>query len=112
MALQHGNGTPMQQQQEMYTDEQKRDIERGMILLTIRRYLRFFVLICFVVALVINIIKSFSNDDSILIVFIACAVGAVAWYGILWLLTMAAGGFCIKIYLYFRDLFTSKNTRI
>ncbi len=109
MALQHGAPQP-QQQQEMYTDEQKRDIERGMILLTIRRYMRFLCLGIFVLDFLYNLITN--SDEGIGVILAYAAFVAVFWYAVLWVITMVGGNFCIKIYLYCRDLFTSKNTRI
>ncbi len=111
MSLQHGNGTPMQGQETMYTDEQKRDIQRGTILLAIRRYLRIITLIGFVLMLGKSLIFPGPNDSTLEIV-LGCIVFAAFFYGFFWLVTMVGANFCIKIYLYFRDLFTSKNTRI
>lgn len=102
MALTKGNYSGNNMPQGM-TDEQNRELQRGLILLQMRRYLRFF----WIGLAIIGIIQQFVMTDSSLVGsllygVIVCGIGYALTVG---LFVYLLANFGIKIFLYLKSLF-------
>lgn len=103
-------------------DEQKRAIEQATIMLSIRRKIRFIsigiFLAYFVPNMLIFVVGDFSGfitrpiSTTLAIGFLGLILGGTAYF-VLWFLgVFLFSSVGLRVYLYLRDLFTSKGTRL
>ena len=102
MALTKGN-FPGGQVPPGATEEQSREIQRGLILIQMRRYLRFF----WIGATIITMIKSLiGGHDSLSMTIIGgIFMGAISYGITVWLFVYVLANWVIKTFLYFKSLF-------
>ena len=102
MALTRGSNQEGQMPQGM-SDEQQRELQRGLILTQMRRYLRLFWIGATVLVMIVSLIN---GRDGIAMTLIGGSILGLAGYGItVWLFVYLLANFGIKIFLYLRSLF-------
>ena len=119
MGLQHGSNGATEQMQEAYTDEQQREMKRGLILYEARRKLRFIALGFWLIMGTITFIHNgILGNQSIGSAFVEGYLGYAIIAGILylaitWIFLYILANKGIQAYLYLKDLFGgSKETRL
>lgn len=116
--LKKGASSAPEQMQEAYTDEQQREIKRGLILLEARRKWRLCCLALFGILSVITFLRDalfthMSIGTAFVEAFVGWGIGMLIIYGLVtffFLYIFANWG--LKIFLYFKDLKNSENTRL
>lgn len=105
------NGAQQQMQQMGYSDEEQRKAKLQMMTTKLRRYWRF---ICLGIFLFLTIGMYMESKDNSLIACIAMsAFGSLLIYvTVLYIYIYIIAGSALKFFLYIRDLFTSKGTKI
>ena len=85
------------------SDEQNRELQRGLILLQMRRYLRIF----WIGATILMMISSLINGrDGIAMTLIGGSILGLVGYGLtVWVFVYLLANFAIKMFLYFKSLF-------
>lgn len=119
MSLQHGNNGVPEQVQEVYTDEQQREMKRGLILYEARRKLRFVAIGLWLVMGTFTFLHNWlfgtqSFTSALIEGYVGYALIAVILYlAITWIFLYILANKGIQVYLYLKDLFGgSKETRL
>lgn len=102
MGLTKGN-YPGGQIPQGFNDEQNREMQRGLILLQMRRYLRFFWIGATILMMISSLI---GGRDSLGMTIIGGAFLGALGYGVtVWLFVYLLANWAIKIFLYLKSLF-------
>ena len=102
MGLTKGN-YPGGQIPQGFNDEQNREMQRGLILLQMRRYLRFFWIGMTIIMMIQSLI---SGRDSLAMTVIGGVFLGALGYGVtVWLFVYLLANWGIKIFLYLKSLF-------
>jgi hypothetical protein len=102
MALTKGN-YPGGQIPQGATDEQNREMQRGLILLQMRRYLRFFWIGATILMVLIDVVTGKSSIGTGLLYGVI--LGAISYGVTVWLFVYVLANWAIKMFLYFKSLF-------
>jgi hypothetical protein len=102
MGLTKGN-YPGGQMPQGLTDEQNREMQRGLILLQMRRYLRFFWIGMTILTMVWSLIGG--HDSLGMTIIGGIFLGALGYGVTVWLFVYVLANWAIKIFLYLKSLF-------
>ncbi len=119
MGLQHGGYSEPEQINEAYTDEQQREMKRGLILLEMRRKLRFAAFGFWIIAGTLTFLHNWlfgtqTFGSALFEGYFGYGVIAIILYlVIVWVFVYALANRGIQAFLYLKDLFGgSKETRL
>jgi hypothetical protein len=102
MALTKGNYQGGQIPQGL-TDEQQREMQQGLILIKMRRYLRLFWIGMTIIALLWDL--TMGRDTVMMAIISSVILGALSYAITVWLFVYVLAGWGIKIFLYLKSLF-------